>query len=43
MKCINSLWYFRGRTYATLREALLAAGLPLRWADETRSADKISG
>ena len=34
---------YQGRTYATLREALLAAGLLLRWADETRSADKIRG
>ena len=25
MKCVNGLWHYRGRTYATLREALLTA------------------
>ena len=42
MKCINGLWYYRGRTYTTLRAALLAAGLLPRRTDETGSADKIS-
>ena len=30
MKFINGLWYYQGRTYATLREALLAVWLEVR-------------
>lgn len=30
MKFFNGLWHYRGRTYATLRAALMAAGLSLR-------------
>lgn len=30
IKCVNCLWYYHDQTYATLRDALLAAGLPLR-------------
>ena len=25
MKCVNGVWYYRGRSHATLREALAAA------------------
>ena len=42
MKFINGLWHYRGRTYTTLRAALLAAWLLPRRADKTGSADKIS-
>lgn len=32
MKCVNGVWHHRGKTYATLREAL-AAVWPLARAD----------
>ena len=41
MKFINGLWHYRGRTYTTLRAALLAAGLlprrPMRRDQQTKS------
>ena len=36
MKFYNGLWHYRGRTYTTLRDALLAAGLLLRSAEVFR-------
>lgn len=36
MKFFNGLWHYRGRTYATLQVALLAAGLLLRAAESVQ-------
>lgn len=36
MKFFNGLWHYRGQTYATLRPALLAAGLLLKQPDGRR-------
>ena len=36
MKYYKGLWYYRGRTYATLRAALLAIWPPIRPTEVSR-------